>query len=134
MLFLNKRYPIIVTKNPIIMLLMLILLLIIIRIRIRIMSKYCDRNRRRFENGVRRQVLGSASLCSRSSSARNWNKLRSRQRKYSRQSFINKAWLILFHVTCATRIMLATLSDIFTIGFKQMEKKIGGPWELMLYE
>ena len=34
----------------------------------------------------------------------NWNKL-SRQRKYSRQSFINNVWSINFHVTCATRIM-----------------------------
>ena len=58
-------------------------------------------------------VSKSASPCNRSLSAKNWNKLSS-QRKYNRQSLVNSARLIQFHVTCATWIMLATLPDIFT--------------------
>ena len=70
-------------------------------------------------------ILGLALPFNRSSSARNWNKL-SIQRKYSRQSFINNAWLIHFRVTCVTWIMLVTLPDIFTNAFfKHKNSAIG---------
>ena len=61
-------------------------------------------------------VLASALPCKRSSSPRNWNKLSS-QMKHSHQQFTNNAWLIHFHETCPTRIMLATRPDIFTSAF-----------------
>ena len=82
-------------------------------------------------------VLGSALPCNWSSSAKNWNKL-STQRKYSRQSFINNAWLINFHVTCATRIMfkLGHTPDISPMHFQTQELSnwqtaFGGALEFM---
>lgn len=48
--------------------------------------------------------------------SQDWNKL-SRQSQQSRQSFVNNGWLIPFHDTCATRIMLAALPEFFTHAF-----------------
>ena len=48
--------------------------------------------------------------------------LLSSQKNYNLQPFHNKAWLIHFHVTCATRIMLATLPDIFTYAISNTRK------------
>ena len=61
--------------------------------------------------------------------------LLSSQKNYNLQPFHNKAWLIHFHVTCATRIMLATLTSSLmqyqTQELIDWETPFGGPWELM---
>ena len=77
-------------------------------------------------------VLKSALPCNWSSSAKNWNKLSS-QTKYKRQSLINNAWLVHFHVTWATWIMLATLPDIFTNAFShtRTQRLANNFWRLM---
>ena len=55
------------------------------------------------------------------------------RKTFSIAQLINNAWLIYFHVTCATRIMLATLPDIFTNAFshKRTQRLANNFWRLM---
>ena len=55
------------------------------------------------------------------------------RKTFSIAQLISNAWLIHFHVTCATWIMLATLPDIFTNAFshKRTQRLANNFWRLI---